>query len=122
MGFVYKRDLMVIIASWLLKECVRKHVFSSITKRTILKKHKKSLTNSKEKYHPIQSKDLEAFEKGLFNIASSLKSTRVYNEFQLKMKENISDIKSSPHVFIFAEKTNNIYIKHKNIKNCCLTM
>ena len=33
-------------------------------------KHKKTLSDSYQKYHSIQSKDLEAFEKDVFDIIS----------------------------------------------------
>ena len=61
------------------------------------------------KYHPSQSKYLEVFEKDLFGITSTLKFRPTQNDFQQKMKEDIAQIKSSPYVLIFADKTNNIY-------------
>ena len=42
-------------------------------------------------------------------MANSLKFRRVCNDFQQKMKEDITQIKSSNDVFIFADKTNNLY-------------
>ena len=63
----------------------------------------------KSKHHPSQSKYLEAFEKDLFNMANSLKFSRVHNDFQQKMKKDIAQIKPSNDVFIFADKTNNLY-------------
>ena len=48
------------------------------------------------------------FEKDLFNIANSLKFRPVHNHFQQAMKKDISQIKSSHDVFIFADKTNNL--------------
>ena len=63
----------------------------------------------KSRYHPNQSKYLEAFEKDLFGISSTLKFRPIHNDFQRKIKEDIAQIKSSPDVLIFADKTNNIY-------------
>ena len=63
----------------------------------------------KSKYHPGQCKELETFEKDLYNIVSSLKYRKPTDDFQEQMKEDISSINSSPDVFIFADKTNNIY-------------
>ena len=63
----------------------------------------------KSKHHPGQSKELETFEKDLYNIVSSRKYKKSTNDFQEQMKENISSINSSPDVLIFADKTNNIY-------------
>ena len=63
----------------------------------------------KSKYHPGQCKELETFEKDLYNIVSSLKYRKPTDDFQEQKKEDISSINSSPDVFIFADKTNNIY-------------
>ena len=40
---------------------------------------------------------------------SSLKFRKLSDSFQEKMKSDISEIKSSPNVFIFPNKTSNIY-------------
>ena len=63
----------------------------------------------KSKHHPGIIKQLETFEKELFHIASSLKFRNTTDDFQKQLKEDISNIKSSPDVLIFAGKTNNIY-------------
>ena len=63
----------------------------------------------KSKYHPGQCNELETFEKDLYNIVSSLKYRKSTDDFQEQMKEDISIINSSSDVFIFADKTNNIY-------------
>ena len=51
---------------------------------------------------------MKKFEKDLYNIVSSLKYRKPTDDFQEQMKEDISSINSSPDVFIFADKTNNI--------------
>ena len=78
-------------------------------KAATLEEPSKETYGFKSKHHPSQSKYLEAFEKDLFNMANSLKFRWVHNDFQQKMKEDTAEIKSSNDVFIFAEKTNNLY-------------
>ena len=63
----------------------------------------------KSKHHPDHCKELETFEKDLYNIASSLKYRKSADDFQEQMNEDISSINSSPHVLLFVDKTNNIY-------------
>ena len=53
--------------------------------------------------------DLYKYNIDLYNIVSSLKYRKSTGDFQKQMKEDISSINSSPNVFIFADKTNNIY-------------
>ena len=62
----------------------------------------------KSKHHPSIIKQLETFEKELFDIASSLELRNTTDDFQKQLKEDISNIKLSPDVLIFADKTNNI--------------
>ena len=54
-------------------------------------------------------RELDNFEKDLFNVVASLKFRKLNDSFQEKKKSDISDIKSSPNVFTFADKTSNIY-------------
>ena len=90
-------------------------------KATTLEHLRKETYGFNSKHHPVQSKYLEAFEKDLFNIAKSLKFRRVRNNFQQKMKDDIAQIKSSNDVFIFAEKTKNLYRSSpEEYKNCYL--
>ena len=82
----------------------------------------------KSKYHPRQLKELENFEKDLFNIVNCLKFRNVNDDFQEQMKSDLSDIKASPDVLMFADKTSNIYkvppqeykklLKENITKNC----
>ena len=70
--------------------------------------------------HPPQITLLEEFEKDLYGIVTAIKYRNVNNNFQEKLKSNkISKIKSSANMFIFADKTNNIYemkpLNHENI-------
>ena len=61
------------------------------------------------KHHPGQLKELNNFEKDLFNVISSLKFRKLNENFHEKMKSDILDIKPSPNVLIFADKTSGIY-------------
>ena len=63
----------------------------------------------KSKHHPSQLKELDNFKKDSFNVVTSLKFRKLNDSFQEKMKSDILDIKSSPNVLIFADKTSNIY-------------
>ena len=63
----------------------------------------------KSKHHPCQLRELDNFEKDLFNVVSSLKFRKLNDNFEEKMKSDISEIKSSPNVFTFEDKTSNIY-------------
>ena len=59
--------------------------------------------------HPPQITLLEQFKKDLYSIVTSIKYHNVKNNFQEKLKSNISKIRLSANMFIFAEKTNNMY-------------
>ena len=63
----------------------------------------------KSKHHPCQLRELDNFEKDLFNVVAFLKFRKFNDSFQEKMKSDISEIKSSLNVLIFADKTSNIY-------------
>ena len=56
-----------------------------------------------------QCKELQNFEKDLLDIIKLIKFQIVKDNFQRKLKEYISNIKSSPDVYTFADKTTNIY-------------
>ena len=78
-------------------------------KAATLEEPSKETYRFKSKHHPSLSKYLEAFGKDLFNMANALKFRPVRNDFQQKTKEDIAQIRSSNDVFIFADKTNNLY-------------
>ena len=63
----------------------------------------------KSKRHPAQITEMQCFEKDLLDMIKSLKFRNVQDDFQSKMKHDISKIKSSPNVFVFADKTTNLY-------------
>ena len=63
----------------------------------------------KSRNHPPQITLLEEFEKDLYGVVTSIKYRNVNNNFQEKLKSDISKIKSSANMFIFADENNNIY-------------
>ena len=62
----------------------------------------------KSKNHPAQINELKNFEKELLDIISSIKFRDIRDKFQTKMKDGISKIKSSPNIFVPADKTTNM--------------
>ena len=67
----------------------------------------------------MPTEKLDNFRKDLFNAVASLKFRKLNDSFQEKMKPDTLDIKSSPNVLKFADKTSNIYKQHhKNIISC----
>ena len=63
----------------------------------------------KSKNYPNICNKLESFDKDLFNIIKKIEFKNLRGEFQAKLKEDISEIKSSSEVSVFADKTTNIY-------------
>ena len=63
----------------------------------------------KSKQHPAQINELQSFEKDLLDIIKSIQFRNVKDDFQTKMKNDISKIKSSPNVFVSADKITNLY-------------
>ena len=52
---------------------------------------------------------MEKFEKDLFNIVNSIKFSNHKNDFQQKLDADIACLKQSKNIFVFADKTSNIY-------------
>lgn len=74
---------------------------------------KKSLSQTRnifpsKRSAPISSKLLK-FEDELFNLADNLEFRNVNDKFQSKLKRHSKFIKNSKDVFVFADKTNNVY-------------
>ena len=63
----------------------------------------------KSKDHSAQSSKMKYFEEDLLGMIKSLKSRNVQDDFQVKMKHDISNISSSPNVSVFAGKTGNLF-------------
>ena len=47
--------------------------------------------------------------KGLINIINNVKFTNNKNSFQKKLRTDITEIKNSRNIYVFADKTNNVY-------------
>ena len=60
-------------------------------------------------HHPPQCNLLEEFEKDVFDIIKSIKFRKVRNKFQEELKEDLSKIRKSRNMFVFTDKTNNVY-------------
>ena len=52
---------------------------------------------------------MEALKKEFLDMIPNIKFRSVKDTFQKKLKEDIPKIKQSPNVFVFADKTSNIY-------------
>ena len=63
---------------------------------------------------PLQHKDLMEFEDDLEKMISNVQFRRVKNNFQNRLKNDIRSIQSSKKVFIFTDKTRNIYEMEKS--------
>ena len=63
----------------------------------------------KSRKYPPHITLLDEFEKDLYDIVPSLKYRKINNDFQKNLKKDISEIISSKNMFIFADKTNNLY-------------
>ena len=63
----------------------------------------------KSKNCPPQCKELQNFEKDLYNIITCIKYRKSEDCFQTKMKEDTSKIKASSNVLVSADKTTIIY-------------
>ena len=72
-------------------------------------KVKKKTFGFKTKNTPPVIKELEKFENDLFDIAKNISFKNINNEFQNKLKSDVSKIRNNPNVLVFADKTNNIY-------------
>ena len=63
----------------------------------------------KSRYHPPPCTELEHFGKDLINIINNVKFTNNKNSFQKKLRTDITEIKNSRNIYVFADKTNNVY-------------
>ena len=72
-------------------------------------KQQKNTFGFKSRHHPPQCNLLEEFEKDVFDIIKSIKFRKVRNKFQEELKEDLSKIRKSRNMFVFADKTNNVY-------------
>ena len=69
----------------------------------------KHLFRFKSRYHPPPCTELQHFEKELINIINNVKFTNNESSFQKKLLADITEIKNSRNIYVFADKTNNVY-------------
>ena len=78
-----------------------------------LKKDTSSIAYAKHGFktrnYTAQCKELQNFEKDLLDTIKLIKFQLVKDSFQRKLKEDISNIKSSPEMHTFVDKSTNIY-------------
>ena len=53
--------------------------------------------------------EMKPFEDDLFNLIDNIKFRNARNEFQESLANDLKKINSSPNIFVFADKTRNIY-------------
>ena len=63
----------------------------------------------KTRNYPSRCKELQKFQKVVLDITKLTKCLISKDNFQRKLKEGISNTKSSPSVYAFADKNTNIY-------------
>ena len=59
--------------------------------------------------HLLQHPKLQDFEKEVFGTVKLIKFRKVKDGFKTKLKKDELKIKNIPNMFIFVDKTNNIY-------------
>ena len=68
-----------------------------------------------------QHKELIDFENGLLELNKNVTLRKVYSNFHDQLNKDIKSIRKSNYVFIFADKTRNLYETSKENYNKLLT-
>ncbi len=110
----YKLLLIEKIESFIKRIRWKAHFFlnSEDSKKDSNKDEERFTENNfgfKTKNTPPQCIELEKFEEDLLNLVKTIKFKKINDEFQTKLKTDISQIKSNPNILVFADKTSNIY-------------
>ena len=58
---------------------------------------------------PPQLKELIPFEDDLVDLVKNIKFRKVRNDFQMKLREDLTKVRSSKKTMTFADKTSNMY-------------
>ena len=58
---------------------------------------------------PSQDPALTSFENDIYDMVRNLDFRKARNDFQDKLKEDINEIRSSKNLFVFADKSTNLY-------------
>lgn len=101
----YRLHLIEKIESVIKRMRWKAHFFLNETKDSV----NRNTFGFKSRNHPKQCKEIENFEKDVLETVKTIKFKRSRDEFQTKMRNDCSEIKKSDNVYIFADKTNNIY-------------
>ena len=72
-------------------------------------KQQKNTFGLKSWHHLPQCNLLEEFEKDVFDNIKSIKFRKIRNKFQEELTGDLPKIKKSCNMFVFADKTNNVY-------------
>ena len=67
----------------------------------------------KSNHSPPQNKHLKPFENDLYDMIRSIEFKPVKSQFLKKLKDDVSEIKNSQNLYVFADKTTNIYKMEK---------
>ena len=65
--------------------------------------------NLKSRRCPSPIEDLKPFEDDMFKMIENLRSKKIRNSFQDKLKRDIMKVNSSDKVLVFADKSRNVY-------------
>ena len=52
---------------------------------------------------------MKSFENDVINVIVNIKFRNTENQFQISLANDLKKINSSPNIFVFADKTRNIY-------------
>ena len=66
------------------------------------------------KYCPPQNQLLNAFENDMYDLIRTIKFQHVSNEFLLKLNKDVEKIKKSEKIFVFGDKSTNLYMIKKD--------
>ena len=67
----------------------------------------------KSNHSPPQNKHLKPPENDLYDMIRSIEFKPVKSQFLKKLKDDVSEIKNSQNLYVFADKTTNIYKMEK---------
>ena len=71
---------------------------------------------------PPKIKEMVLFDRDLWELVNKIKFRKVSSNFQNQLKEDIKVTKKSKKIFVFADKTSNIYQIEKDEYNKLTTM
>ena len=66
---------------------------------------------------PPQNENITPFENDIYELVRNIEFKNVKNEFQKKLNSDLKNIRNSKNLFVFADKTNNLYEMSKENYN-----